>query len=516
MDQELASDSSKSPPPLNRYCAGAGLTSAPDLAALIERPAIKAFHLMVAVLLERGEPMMLEAIADRLSNLEVLPWTGDWLFTLKKAWGGRAPVFRDPDGRYGIDLDSRELKRLLKWRLGLIPLRINSVTEPTIVIPGSEIPLSQLEVATALSTMSSYKISTIRQVAAVLDFNDGSMVLEEVALILDHLSKRRLPLVEADIPKWRNDFIAMDHAKRLVLNRTSSDTFATRRAIRDIAQPVLLAAARKDFFAQRQSENEAKCAMENLQAEQNAAELKRAVVRAVALKDGWLFGISVIDMNKRTIETFIGAEIALAARHLDGFEVLIGLELRATLSLLNVNIDRWRLVDLKPPQKQKTLNQRGKKLKITPELLIAATSGISQPLGDPAKTARYFAEGAKAKLTRRLESDAKALLAFYSFGTLHRFVRLRWGFIDENLSVDWALPGQPGYYDILQKADKLNLPLEVVIGSAPGWQDPWSRGRRASAVKTDRELRVQLDGDSWPLERSEIQAIRIIETNGRL
>jgi hypothetical protein len=41
-------------------------------------------------------------------------------------------------------------------------------------------------------------------------------------------------------------------------------------------------------------------------------------------------------------------------------------------------------------------------------------------------------------LHRRLEADAKALLALYQYGRLHGAVRLRWGFLDEMIPAPWV------------------------------------------------------------------------------
>ena len=62
---------------------------------------------------------------------------------------------------------------------------------------------------------------------------------------------------------------------------------------------------------------------------------------------------------------------------------------------------------------------------------------------------------------------------------LHRFVRLRWGFLDEVIGVDWAHEGDPWLGGILQLARESEAPVEVVLGNAPGFSEPWSRAIRA-------------------------------------
>jgi len=183
----------------------------------------------------------------------------------------------------------------------------------------------------------------------------------------------------------------------------------------------------------------------------------------------------------------------------------------APLHALRLDPDRWRLVDLKPPQKSRRLNRRGRTLEITPELLISSTTLISRPLGDPARLAQYLAEGETVKLTRRLESDVKALHAFYQYGLLHHCVRLRWGFLDEVLSVDWALPGEPSLHETLGQARNAGAHVDLVIGSAPGWADPWSRARRGAVLEVESWQATVRQGDEvWRLDLLDIQAVRVV------
>jgi hypothetical protein len=142
-----------------------------------------------------------------------------------------------------------------------------------------------------------------------------------------------------------------------------------------------------------------------------------------------------------------------------------------------------------------------------PKLLITSTTGISQPLGDPAKMATYLAAGDMTKLRRRLESD---VFAFYRYGVLHGCVRLRWGFLDESLPVDWALPGDPQLYELLTAYAASHQPVELVWGSAPGWTDPRSRARRVTVVSFHPwMLVVEAEAQRWQIPQDEIQAVRL-------
>lgn len=113
---------------------------------------------------------------------------------------------------------------------------------------------------------------------------------------------------------------------------------------------------------------------------------------------------------------------------------------------------------------------------------------MSKPFAEEGKLADYLAKGDLTKPLRRLEADAKSLLALYEYGRLHGVVRLRWGFLDESLPAPWVHRDEPVLHDLEKAALALDVPLEVVVGSAPGWEEPWSRARHAH---------VEPGGDGW-------------------
>ena len=75
-----------------------------------------------------------------------------------------------------------------------------------------------------------------------------------------------------------------------------------------------------------------------------------------------------------------------------------------------------RLAELGPSQKTKTLNRRGRTLKITTSLLVRGSCRISRPFGDEKVLHTYLRDGTSTKLRRRLEADAKSLLRSTSTG----------------------------------------------------------------------------------------------------
>lgn len=102
--------------------------------------------------------------------------------------------------------------------------------------------------------------------------------------------------------------------------------------------------------------------------------------------------------------------------------------------------------------------------------------------------AGYLRDQKHGRLRRRLEADLKSLYAMHQYARLHGTLRLRWGFLDETLRVPWVHMDEETLFDLTRQAHQSGRPLEVVLGSAPGWADPWARTQRVS---------VQLDPLGW-------------------
>ena len=104
----------------------------------------------------------------------------------------------------------------------------------------------------------------------------------------------------------------------------------------------------------------------------------------------------------------------------------------------------------------------------------------------------------------------KSLFAFYTYGLLHRHVRLRWGFLDEHLPVDWALPGDQSLHSVLEECRESGDLVEIVLGSAPGWNEPWSRAICAKILAFDFMTVTVQESEASFIPRDEIQAIRVL------
>ncbi|MGM0578243.1 MAG: hypothetical protein ACQEXJ_21140 [Myxococcota bacterium] len=220
--------------------------------------------------------------------------------------------------------------------------------------------------------------------------------------------------------------------------------------------------------------------------------------------------VALLDVEEREIETFVGDELGAVPERLEAFDILGAMDARKLLGALGFPVGARRVAELGPPQKTKKLNQRGRTLKLTTKLLIQGSCGISRPFGDPKKLKAYLRDGQHGKLRRRLAADAKSLYALYQYGRLHGSVRLRWGFLDEPIPAPWASWDETKLFDLKQSALDKGVPLEVVVGNAPGWADPWSRAKRAFVQTNPHGWGMPLyDEEGMPIDTRDVQLARL-------
>jgi hypothetical protein len=56
----------------------------------------------------------------------------------------------------------------------------------------------------------------------------------------------------------------------------------------------------------------------------------------------------------------------------------------------------------------------------------------------------------------------------------------------------------------------MGVPLEVIVGSAPGWSEPWSRARVAYVEQEPDGWRTRLvDEDGYSIEEVDVQMARM-------
>ncbi len=489
----------------NPYCEILGI-QVPTLAAVREHPQASTYALLLVALLEQGGAMTLRQVADRFERAGIAS-AESALRSLKRCRPARPPVYRDGDD-YSLDPHDEELD-LWAFRLGLRPPKVPMlapVPPPQEPLPGPEVPLTAAEIAEAFRDAGLTSWSAQRLALAILDSHGGRLPARRVLDVLNRLTphhplrldaarywRRGAAVKAAEDGTWEMDagHSALRSAREAVRKRIE----VARRWQPRGPGPAARAAHQRRLEARRA----AKAA--------ELAKLRRVLIHAVPQQRPE--AVVLVDVAARELETYLGEELDAALARLAEYDLIGAVEVRPLLKALGFDPGRRRLAELGPPQKTRQLSRRGRTLKITTTLLVQGSCGISRPFGDPAKLREYLRQGQTSRLRRRLGTDAKSLYALYRYGRLHGHVRLRWGFLDERFPVPWAYRDEPWLANLTRRAFDNHEELEVVVGDAPGWADPWTRAYRCSVVRDDHGYGlVLIDEDGFAVDDWEVQLAR--------
>ena len=492
----------------NAYCSVLGI-SVPSVGTAARSGEANGYALLIAVLLERGGPVTLEQAAQRLA-VAGLGSADGLLRSLKHCKPARPPIYRDGD-QYSLDPYHDEAS-LWAFRLGLrqprsAPCRLSEPETVSAPLPGPDVPLTQDELAEAWRRYVPMGFSAQRLAVAVLDAHGRPMTPEEVVAYVEARTDRgrlsmgaarhwgRDPAISVREDGWwelRPDHDAVRSARRAVRVLIEAE----RRAAHRRPCPAAVAAVQQRLDRERDDHAAALARMRRVLICACPADRPEAVV--------------LLDVERRQIETLSGGELDQVGERLSPYDIVAGVDVRYVLRQLGFDPGTRRLHEIGLPQKTWRLNRRGRVLKITMALVVGGSCGIGRPFGDTARTLAYLRDGQQAKFRRRLEADAKSVLALYQYGRLHHGVRLRWGFLDEMLPAPWAQRDEPSFRDLMQRSNELDVPLDVVVGSAPGWEEPWSRARLVRARKNPGGWGYALvDEDGRWVNERDVQAARL-------
>ena len=488
----------------NRYCRQAGI-EVPSLAKVKDHREAGPFSLLLVALLEHGGPLTLDQAAARFAEAGVAP-PEQALRSLKRCRPGRPPVYRDGD-LYGLDPHDDELDLWL-FRLGLRSPRVPQLTvvrPDPVPLPDSETALSPEELQEAFGRQRLLNWSAQRLALAVLDVHGGSLAPGRVAEILDGLAAAHGFSFQRTL-HWRSGAVLTDTNGNWRVDPDHGALSQMRNAVRQQIErvrsqkaqgqdPVAIAARIKAADRHREAGAE------------RLARLRRVLLHGYPPEAPR--GLVLLDIKERELTTLLEPDLPEARQRLAGYDYIAAVGVRPLLRAIGFDPEDRRLAELGPPQKTVTLDSRGRVLKITTEMLIRGSCRIGKPLGDPKALDRYLRDGETGRLRRRLEADAKALFALYSYGMLHHGVRLGWGFLDMMLRVPWVHPDEPNLQGIMREAFEEGRDLEVVVGAAPGWGDPWARGRRCVVLEDERGWGFLLvDEEGRGVLEEEVQMVR--------
>jgi len=491
----------------NDWCKVLGIAP-PKLVALASHREANTFALLLVALLESGAPMTLADVAARFEEAGIAEHSRA-LLSLQRCKPGRPPVYRQGD-LYHLDPHDAELD-LWAFRLGMRPPRV-ARTPPKAVeqgpLPGPDTALTPGELQEAWTEASLDSWSAQRLAVAVLDSHGGPLAAGEVVKVVTACTKWHRLTESSTKFKRRSSAIEVLSDGRWAIAADAGETVKQARvAVRDrVALARRNAAMRPDpaELERRRVELE----MQRVANRAELASMSRALL--VAFPPARPNAVALLDVAEREVTTFVGDELATLRERLTAYEIVGAVDVRRLLRVLDLDLGAWRLAELGPPQKTKQINKRGRTLKITTTLLVQGSCGIGKPFGDEKKLAEYLAKGDSTKLRRRLEADAKSLFALYEYGRLHGMVRLRWGFLDERLPAPWVHRDEATLYHLKRSALAMNVPLEVVVGSAPGWAEPWARLRRVHVEQDANGWQTWLvDEEGFSIDDADVQCARL-------
>lgn len=495
----------------NPYCEALGI-QVPRLEAAAKSRVANYYSLLIVALLERGEPITLEQAAKRFEEAGVAS-ADRALASLKRCRPARSPIYRDGD-LYALDPHDYEVD-LWAFRLGLRPPKaapLELVAPETGPLPPLDEPLTVAALDEAWRHGVPGGWSARRIAICVLDAHRKAMRPDDVLTFVRERSQ--WSLLSADSARyWRRGApVSVREDGRWVHDSGHDAVRSARKAVRERVVVVrrraplrpdpALVAARQERFEEKRAANA-----------DRLARMRRVLIHAFPAKDP--AAVVLLDVGRREIDTLFGAEVGAVKEKLADYDVIAALEVRPLLRALHFEPGERRLAELGPPQKTRRLNKRGRTLKITTKLLVQGSCGIGRPFGDDKLMRRYLRDGQHTRLRRRLEADAKSLLALYQYGRLHGWVRLRWGFLDETIPAPWVHRDEPTLYGLKKRAHEHRIPLEVVVGNAPGWSAPWARAEPAYVEKDEDGWQLWLVGeDGYTIDEAEVQLARFAMRGG--
>lgn len=486
----------------NHYCEQLGI-AVPSLSAVKSHPEANTYTLLLVTLLEYGHPMTLDEVAAHFARAGVVSHVDDALSSLKRCRPARPPVYRDGE-HYGLDPHDADLD-LWAFRLGLRPPRVQR-PEPTPPPPrpptSQRLSVEELDEAWRHDA-NLHAWSAQRIALAVLDAHDHPMAPPDVVAFVSARTKWHRLTAGPTTFRRKGAAVQVNDDGTWSIVTGAPELAMARDAVRQSIET-----ARRYPRSNPAEIREAGRAYERRRSAHadELAQLRRVIVHAFPSRAPR--AVALLDIGHRTITTLVDDELSQVPSLLDRYDMLCGVDIRATLRHLAVDPGTRRLGELGPPQKTMTLE--GRTLKLTLPMLIQGSCGIRRPLGDDKQLRAYLTAGQTTKLAARLEADVKSLFALYAYGMVHGSVRLLHGFVDDMIPAPWHHRDEPFLFQLMKEAFDANMGLVAVVGHAAAWEDPWSRAERLVVVRGVGEYdRVLVDEHGRPIDDRDVQLARL-------
>ena len=475
------------PPPSPTYWERLGVPE-PDLVGLAANPEVRLRHLALAVILLRSGAVRWDDLVETIAALGSRG-TGPRLRTsITKALAGSSALVRRADGRLDVDLSSNEWHwfKLAARPIPLVPVAPPARGEP--VEPAREAtasaaepsvdpdaPIPRAELGDLLSESGARTLTATAQLITALDVAGRPLGAEEASALLCQWTGKPASPYASVFTSFTSPLVRRLPDRRFEPVDPTTLSPGARAILRRAR-----AAVRAALAAERQRRHEdARWAQVEKAAE---ARRRREIVEAQCAPrallhafeaNGRILAVTLLDATERTTTTLLGdEEIGRLPTYLGGYDVLVGLGLRETLSTLGrLNAQPARLIDL--AETPRTRRVRGRIVKYTTRDWLRSSLGLEDPLGDPDRMARLLARGERGPFIEQLERDAKTLFAFYRYGVIQRGVRLLGRGTDERVSVDWSEVGDGSIHGYVAELEKSGGRVEVAFAPVPRFAAPW-------------------------------------------
>ncbi len=450
-----------------------------DFLERIDPEAFSVAALIGLVVYHHGAPLSFEEIAAGLADLGIVRSTP----SLKKTWAKLRCLRKTVDGKLELVRENTEfsvwdtLAFRVRENLGLLS-RPRATPKPAKPPIDDRSPVGLEELEQGLIAGLPSAVSLRRKLALFAEASHAPVTIERAIKFFRDQGCR---LTEKDVRRSVGGPVFADEDGRLRPVPQDGSLIIARGLLRKHLRELGERAEQEKASARNTEEWKKKRRIEGEEKHARYLKARKAVIRCVFTRTG-LNSASVLDPDRREFHDFTDRDELVS--YLGRCDIVLGLDPWSDFERLSFK-PRGQVVDLSPPVKTVRLNRQGRTLKVTPELIILSTLSISRPLGDRKKLLEYVKQGNFGKLFRRLQSDLKALWRLYEYGCLHGTVRLRWGYLDERRGIDWNVGEMPRLYELFEQAKESGDDLEIVLDSAPGWEDPWSRGLRARVIRVE-------------------------------
>lgn len=397
-------------------------------------------HQMFAALVERGGPMTLADLQERLQRAGTVPPKGE--LSLRKAWRKQGPIRERVDGRLEVDSEHPE-----HWRFELHLRNALPKEEPPApapppapALPEGPLRREELEAPAGRGIRWPYTLSTRRRLALGVLARGGRAALEEV---LQDLQGYGEPL-GGDLKK---SFTGTPTALRLTEGQVEldPDCAEARAAIQTFRKwwaPLALHFAAEERRPARAEAWKEEQAREREATRRWFAGATRALVHVAwhgSDVAGWLLELPSGRLRPFTPEA------------LQETEILVGLDPKGVFERLDLDPAGHRFVDLRPPFRR----AGGRPVSVAEAIRMT----IPVPLASPESLEHLWETAGVDSVRERLRTDLPILHALYRYGVIHGYVRRG---PEDTEEVAWNLGAEPVLWDAL----RAKQPLQIAVAPA--------------------------------------------------